>query len=150
MKHEQKIEAAVERARRHLLRLNVHSFNEPAVDRRREHQAAIAALETILSETRGLLSAIEQVLKTIIPALKQARPAKGEWGRSSKLSSSRNQLIRETAVAIRNEQKLTWDQTYAAVAKALARMEITLSEKSIKDICESRGKRPPSKSLTLD
>jgi hypothetical protein len=86
MKDEQKIRAAaIKEARLRLLPINVHSWNEPAVSRQREHQAAIRALKAILSEarlalskTQGLwwmldfdiessLSSIEHVLKTHHP-----------------------------------------------------------------------------------
>jgi hypothetical protein len=141
MKDEQKIEVAIERAYRHLQRLSIHSWNEPAIDRRSEHEAAIAAIETILG-------GIEQVIKIVLPVLKQARPARGEHGRSGKLYSFRDQVIRETATAVYDEQKLarqklTWEETYTALAKALDKIKMPLSERSIKNICESRGKKTP-------
>jgi hypothetical protein len=171
MKDEQKIRAAaIKEARLRLLPINVHSWNEPAVSRQREHQAAIRALKAILSEarlalskTQGLwwmldfdiessLSSIEHVLKTIIPALEQTRLAveKGR-GRGQPAKSLRDQIIAETATAIRQRyRRLTREVTCSVIAEALRKNGNNLSEKRVKTIWEGKGPKGPQVINTWD
>jgi hypothetical protein len=148
MKDEQKTKAAAtEEARRLLLRLHIHSWNEPAFSRVREHQVAIEALEIILSETKQALSAIEQLLKIIIPALKQTRPAIEEGrGQSHKLFEPRDQLIVKALTTICLNFDLSQEAGRPIIAEALRQNGIDLDEDGIKTVCErfrKRAKKPP-------
>jgi hypothetical protein len=146
-------------------RLHAHSWNEPAASRAREHQAAIAVLETIRSEIEltlssikpqglvwvlntdiaGHLDSVSHALKAALPVLKESRPAEEE-GPGQPAKRLRDRLIVETLATICPQFDLSQEAGRSIIAEALRLNGIDLSEDGIRIVCErfrKRAKKPP-------